>query len=165
MLRSEPCLIGRLPAMAWSSAPAQIPIRWIGRICSRPPGQTALQQQASSDGFIREFNGERPHEALQMKVPDEGYRPSTRPYNALPELAYPFHDRAITVTACGCICMQRKKINLSMVMAGQTLATKEVEDGIRLNRKPCKPSTIRSARDCHPCLRNNLLPMSQERTL
>lgn len=131
---------------------------------TRPPGKNALQQQARFDDFLREFNGERPHEALQMKVPDEVYRPSARPYAGLPELAYPFHDREITVTACGRICMHRKKINLSTVMAGQTLGIKEVDDGIWLvsfmllkiwdistwNRKPCKPSTIRSARDCSP---------------
>jgi integrase len=29
---------------------------------TRPPGKNALQQQARFDDFIREFNGERPHE-------------------------------------------------------------------------------------------------------
>ncbi len=53
-------------------------------------------------------------------------------YRGLPYLAYPFHDREVTVTACGRICMARKKINLSTVMAGQTLGIKEVEDGIWL---------------------------------
>lgn len=99
---------------------------------TRPPGQNALQQQARFDDFIREFNDERPHEALQMKVPDEVYTPSLRPYTGLPELSYPFHDREVTVTACGRICMHRKKINLSTVMAGQTLGIKEVDDGIWL---------------------------------
>src|SRR5690606_16055144 len=28
------------------------------------------------------------------------------------------------------------------------------------NREPCRQSTTRSARGCHPCLRYNLLPMS-----
>ncbi len=28
------------------------------------------------------------------------------------------------------------------------------------SRGPCKPSTTRSARGCHPCLRDALLPMS-----
>ena len=28
------------------------------------------------------------------------------------------------------------------------------------SKKRCKPSTIPSPRDCHPCLRDNLLPMS-----
>ena len=67
-----------------------------------------------------------------MKMPAEVYTPSRRPYRGLPDVHYPFHDREVTVTACGRICMHRKKINLSTVMAGQKLGIKEVEDGIWL---------------------------------
>ncbi len=45
---------------------------------------------------------------------------------------YPLHDRDILVTACGRICLQRKKINISTVLAGQCLGIKEVDDGIWL---------------------------------
>jgi len=99
---------------------------------TRPPGMNSLQQQAKFDAFLREFNTERPHEALGMQCPAEVYRPSTHPYRGLPELSYPFHDREILVTACGRICIHRKKINLSTVFAGQTVAIKEVDDGIWL---------------------------------
>ena len=67
-----------------------------------------------------------------MKCPAELYTPSPRPYDGLPELDYPFHDRDILVTACGRICMHRKKINISTVLAGQKLGIKEVDDGIWL---------------------------------
>jgi len=99
---------------------------------TRPPGMNTLQQQARFDEFIHEFNTERPHEALEMKLPNEVYSSSQRPYKGLPELAYPFHDRDILVTACGRICMHRKKINISTVLAGQRLGIKEVDDGIWL---------------------------------
>jgi transposase InsO family protein len=99
---------------------------------TRPPGMNVLQQQAKFDTFVQEFNTERPHQALAMKYPAELYSPSTRPYQGLPELSYPFHDRDILVTTCGRICMHRKKINLSTVLAGQTLGIKEVDDGIWL---------------------------------
>jgi transposase InsO family protein len=99
---------------------------------TRPPGMNALQQQARFDDFVSEFNEERPHEAIGMKVPAELYCPSSRPYSGLPELTYPFHDKDIMVTACGRICMHRKKINLSTVLAGQRLGIKEVDDGIWL---------------------------------
>jgi len=59
-------------------------------------------------------------------------RASPRPYEGLPELQYPWHDRDILVTACGRICMHRKKINISTVLAGQKLDIKEVDDGIWL---------------------------------
>jgi len=38
------------------------------------------------------------------------------------ELAYPVHDRDVLVTACGRICMYRKQVNISTVLAGQRLA-------------------------------------------
>ena len=99
---------------------------------ARPPGMNALQQQDRFDRFVCEFNDERPHEALAMKTPAELYAPSSRPYRGLPEVEYPFHDRDILVTACGRICMARKKINVSTVLAGQRLGIKEVDDGIWL---------------------------------
>jgi len=97
---------------------------------TRPPGMNSLQQQARLDAFVQEFNNERPHEALAMKMPGETYLPSSRPYVGLPELTYPLHDRDALVTACGRICMHRKKINISTVLAGQRVGIKEVDDGI-----------------------------------
>jgi hypothetical protein len=38
----------------------------------------------------------------------------------------------VLVTACGRICINHKKINLSTVMVGQKLGIKEVDDGIWL---------------------------------
>ena len=99
---------------------------------TRPPGMNALQQQARFDDFVSEFNDERPHEALAMRTPAEFYVPSSRAYQGLPEVDYPFHDRDILVTACGRICMMRKKINVSTVLAGQRLGITEVDDGIWL---------------------------------
>ena len=99
---------------------------------TRPPGLNSLQQQARFDAFVREFNAERPHEALAMRCPAEFYTASPRPYDGLPELQYPWHDRDILVTACGRICMHRKKINISTVLAGQKLGIREVDDGIWL---------------------------------
>jgi len=97
---------------------------------TRPPGSNSLQQQAKFDAFMREFNTERPHEALAMKMPAEAYAPSLRPYRGLPDLIYPLHEREVLVTACGRICIHRKKINLSTVLAGQRVGIKEVDDGI-----------------------------------
>jgi len=99
---------------------------------TRPAGLNSLQQQGKFDAFIQEFNTERPHEALSMKCPAEVYTRSPRPYNGLPELGYPFHDRSILVTACGRICLHRKRINISTVLAGQTLGIKEIDEGIWL---------------------------------
>jgi len=97
---------------------------------TRPPGANSLQQQARFDEFIQEFNYERPHEGLDMKTPSEVYTPAKKPYKGLPELSYPLHDREILVTSCGRICMHRKRVNLSSVLAGQRVGIKEIDDGI-----------------------------------
>jgi hypothetical protein len=94
----------------------------------------------------------------------------------LPELSYPFHDRDVLVTACGRLCLHRKRINISTVLAGQKLGIKEVDEGLWLvsfmhydldtstwSRKPCHPSTTRSARGCHPFLRYVLVPLLKAR--
>ncbi|MFA7608231.1 MAG: integrase core domain-containing protein [Rhodocyclaceae bacterium] len=42
---------------------------------TRPPGMNVLQQQVRFDAFMSEFNEERPHEAIDMRVPAERYTP------------------------------------------------------------------------------------------
>jgi len=67
-----------------------------------------------------------------MKYPGELYGTSPRSCQGLSELEYPFHDRTITVTHCGRICIGRRKINLSIVFAGQNVGIKEVSEKIWL---------------------------------
>jgi len=83
-------------------------------------------------GFIEVFNNERTHQALAMQVPAERYEASPRPYQGLPQVDYPFHDREILLTTCGRICFNRNKINLSQVFAGQTVGIKPTDDKIWL---------------------------------
>jgi hypothetical protein len=80
---------------------------------TKPAAKNFLQQQGRFDQFVTTFNHERPHEALNMRYPAEVYTASPRPYGGLPELEYPLHDRTITVTRCGRICMGPLNINLS----------------------------------------------------
>jgi putative transposase len=91
---------------------------------TKPPAKNLLQQQEKFDRFIEYYNDERPHQALNGRCPAQLYRPSTRPYTGLGELEYPLHDRTITVTQCGRICLGRRKINLSQVFAGQNVGIK-----------------------------------------
>jgi putative transposase len=67
-----------------------------------------------------------------MRCPAELYRPSPRLYRGLPELDYPFHDKAVVVTRCGRICFNSRKVNLSQVFAGQLVGVKQVDDHIWL---------------------------------
>jgi putative transposase len=67
-----------------------------------------------------------------MKCPGDMYQRSTRKYEGLPEVGYPFHDKILTVTNCRRLCLDGKKINLSVVLAGQSLGIKEGDDKIWL---------------------------------
>jgi putative transposase len=99
---------------------------------TKPAARNLLQQQERFDRFIEVFNHERPHQALDMQYPAERYVSSSRPYRGLGDLEYPFHDRTITVTRCGRICLGSRKINLSTVFAGQNVGIKQVADQVWL---------------------------------
>ena len=99
---------------------------------TKPPARNFLQQQAKFDHFIHGYNHERPHQAINMKYPGELYRASPRPYRGLPDLEYPLHDRIVTVTRCGRICIGRRKINLSRAFAGQDVGIREIAERIWL---------------------------------
>jgi len=99
---------------------------------TKPAAANALQQQARFDAFLTQFNHERPHQALDMRVPGELYVRSPRPYTGLAPLAYPLHDWTGTVTHCGRICYKSRKVNLSQVFAGQDVGVKQVDDHIWL---------------------------------
>ncbi|MDW6023095.1 transposase [Mesorhizobium sp. BAC0120] len=85
-----------------------------------------------SAGNLQKSGAERRPLGNQSVKAAAVYTLSSRAYEGLPELEYRFLDRDILVTACGRICMHRKKINISTVLAGQRLGIKEVDDGIWL---------------------------------
>jgi len=97
---------------------------------TRPPGNNLLEQQEKFDDFVDEFNNERPHQGIGMKVPSEIYKHSEREYKGIAPIFYPFHDKTIQVTQCGRICEKKMKVSLSKALAGQEVGIKEVEDGI-----------------------------------
>jgi putative transposase len=118
--------------MTWGQVVPGLRLRSLKKEATKPAAANFLQQQERFDKFIEVFNQERPHEALDMKCPADVYTASTRPYQGLPEIDYPFHDRTIVVTHYGRICLGRKKINFSTVFAGQAVGIKEVQDDIWL---------------------------------
>ena len=99
---------------------------------TKPAAANVLQQQARFDAFIRRYNEDRPHQALGMNVPAAVYTRSPRVYRGLEDLTYPFHDCSVTVTHCGRLCFKGRKINLSHVFAGQTVAVTQVGDRVWL---------------------------------
>ena len=89
-----------------------------------------LQQQERFDDFRKEFNYERPHQAIDMKHPAEIYKKSKREYKGLEEISYPGYDKVLMITNCGRVCLNRQKIHISKAFANQPVGLKEVDEGI-----------------------------------
>ena len=104
--------------------------RTLKQATTRPPGGNMLQQQDKFEDFIQQYNYDRPHEALSMKTPAEFYQASERVYQGLPDLEYHFHDKSVVITECGRLCLDRKKIHISTVLAGQRVGIRQVDDQI-----------------------------------
>jgi putative transposase len=98
---------------------------------TKPAAANVLQQQARFDA-LHQYNRERPHQALGMKVPTDVYARASRVYRGLEELAYPFHDATFTVTQCGRICFKSRTVNLSHVFAGPNVGVTPVGERIWL---------------------------------
>ena len=96
---------------------------------TRPAGHNALEQQEVFDRFVRVFNEERPHEALNMSCPAHVYRPSAwRPTTLAPELTYPLHDLSIRANAEGKITIPRVgRFTTGGALRGQLLGVRELE--------------------------------------
>src|SRR5688572_30608493 len=102
------------------------------REATKPTAANTLQQQDRFDTFIAQYNRERPHEGLGMKMPAEVYTPAARAYAGLPALEYPFHDWSATVTHCGRVCYRGQKVNVSQAFAGQLVGVRQVAERIWL---------------------------------
>jgi putative transposase len=98
---------------------------------TRPARNNHLQQQETFDDFKQCFNFERPHQALDMKVPAELYKKSQRTYQGLPDVTYPGVDKIILISNCGRICFGRKfKVHISRAFANQPVGIKAIDTGI-----------------------------------
>jgi transposase InsO family protein len=72
--------------------------RTLKQEATQPPAETLVEQQRRFDHFRREFNDERPHEALGMKPPAKVYTLSRRAYPA--ELREPEYGEGFVVRRC-----------------------------------------------------------------
>jgi putative transposase len=60
---------------------------------TKPAAANVLQQPARFDTWVEQYNQERPHQALAMRVPADVYAPSPRVYRGLEDLTYRFMTR------------------------------------------------------------------------
>lgn len=98
---------------------------------TRPPSASLRSQQPRFDRFRREFNEERPHEALEQRTPSTVYEPSSRAMpSRLPALEYPDRFEVRYVSANGGIRWNSAWVNVSTVCAGEYVGLEEIDDGV-----------------------------------
>jgi transposase InsO family protein len=97
---------------------------------TRPPRTNLLQQQECFDNFVKEFNCERPHEAIGMKRPAQVYKHSPRKMpKVLPDPGYPEHDDVIPISSNGNITFRRRSTYISQALAYQYIGVREQASG------------------------------------
>jgi transposase InsO family protein len=105
--------------------------RTLKRQAVRPVQRSCAAQQRAFDAFRREYNTERPHEALDQDTPSSRYAASPRPYpNRLPPLEYPGHFVVKKVTTGGTFRFRRKLLHLANALVDQPIGLEETDDGI-----------------------------------
>lgn len=98
---------------------------------TRPPAATLAAQQRRFTAYRQHYNTERPHAALGQTPPAEHYAPSVR---ALPSRvdapSYPGHWERRLVSTNGGMMWGNRRVNVSHVLAGETIGLDEIDDGI-----------------------------------
>lgn len=107
--------------------------------CS-PPGTNAMHQQRAFDAFLREYNEERPHEALAFDTPAQRYCSSSRTFPPrLPEVQYSLGTDVRRVSHGGGLHWRGHYVFLTKSLAGQNVGL-TLEDGrhwlIRFGQMP-----------------------------
>ena len=98
---------------------------------TRPPSSSLTEQQLRFDRFRREYNEERPHEALNQETPASRYVPSPRVFpSCLPEQNYPAHFEVRSVTESGAINFRSRRFQLSTALTNQEIGLEETDEDL-----------------------------------
>jgi transposase InsO family protein len=105
--------------------------RTLKEATAQPPAGSLAAQQERFDCFRREYNQERPHEALGQQTPASVYEASRREYpERLPQpRGYPESWDKRSVRHNGEIRWQGEQIYLSQALAGQEVGLESVGEG------------------------------------
>lgn len=98
---------------------------------AQPPHANLRRQQEAFDQFRRDYNQQRPHEALGQRPPAEVYQPASRDYpERLPEQrGYPDEWQKRRVQSSGQIKWKGRNEHITDALAGQEIGLKPVGDG------------------------------------
>ena len=94
-----------------------------------PPQANLAQQQEAFGRFEREYNCERPHEALGYRTPAEVYVASARRYPyRLPEIEYAAGMQLRRISSAGELTWKHQDAYVSRVLSGEVVGLREVDD-------------------------------------
>ncbi len=97
---------------------------------AKQPAACRAEQQARFDRFRLDFNGNRPHEALDQDVPASRFEPSPRPYpKRIEEPVYRSDHAVRRVRSNGEIKWGGDLIFLSQALVGEPVGVAETETG------------------------------------
>jgi putative transposase len=100
------------------------------QLASFPAGNPSAQQ-ISADRFRDEFNTERPHEALEMRTPHEGYSASPRPFpEEMPEMTYGSDFQIRQVRPEGLIKWRGRRVYVSETLIGEPVGVKALNETV-----------------------------------
>jgi transposase InsO family protein len=95
-----------------------------------PRSADIASQQVRLDAWRKDFNTQRPHEALGQRCPAELYTPSPRLYQEKPKTwTYPVDHQVRRVRTDGYILWRDKKLYLTEALVGQTVGLARRDDG------------------------------------
>ena len=96
-----------------------------------PPAANLTAQQRRFNRFVREYNEERPHRALDGQTPASHYAASTRQMpDRMPAIEYEGHLIVRSVRSNGCIKWKSKYLFISEVLGGERVGLEETDYGI-----------------------------------
>lgn len=148
-----------------------------------PPEKNLVLQQKRFDAFRKEYNRERPHEALFQRTPSSIYVSSSRRMpKKLTHFDYPYHFEVRRVSRNNGIRWSNRWVQVSSTLAEEYIGFEEVEDGIHnvyfcelligrfreetmkiedvIERVPVRQTGIVEC--CNPKTRRKVSPMSLE---
>jgi transposase InsO family protein len=98
---------------------------------TRPPSGNLAAQQVRFNRFRREYNDERPHEALNQETPASVYQPSPRPLPpTLPPIEYPGHFEVRLVSRNSGIRWKHHWVCVTHTLAGEYVGLEETDNGL-----------------------------------
>jgi transposase InsO family protein len=98
---------------------------------ARPPAPNRVAQQQRFRRFVREYNEERPHEALDNQPPATRYAPSRRALpSRVPPVDYPGHMEVRRVASNGDVSWAGARLFVTTALADEYVAFEEVDDGL-----------------------------------